>query len=81
MKPPHRPDGVLAFHSHAMFATSGGTEVASASLVAQSRSLVATSMTTKAQYALAFMKPPHRPDGVLTFTDVLCVAPLCARSG
>ena len=23
--------------------------------------------------------PPHRPDGVLAFTDMLCVAPLCAR--
>ena len=25
------------------------------------------------------MKPPHRPDGVLAFADILCMAPLCAR--
>ena len=23
------------------------------------------------------MKAPHRPNGVLAFTDVLCMAPLC----
>ena len=31
----------------------------------------------RVQHALAFMKPPHRPDGVLAFTDVL---PLIGRA-
>ena len=44
--PPHRPNEVLAFHSHAMFATSGSTEVASASMVAQSRSTIVISTPT-----------------------------------